>query len=208
MVGPLADSSLPGPRRLTAAEQAWDAVVAFVTAAPDGTRLPPERTFAERLGVSRSTLRSAIARLELLGLVEVRHGSGMVVRTPDPGRLWGLLLGAAGDPRELPRQALELRELLEPRLAAEAAQAREAFDPAGSDESGFHRAVAETGGNPLAGALVAALVALSGDADVPEPLHGAQHAAIAAAVAVGDAEAAKDAMASHMRSLRRAAAKT
>jgi DNA-binding FadR family transcriptional regulator len=179
--------------------------VAYVTAAPEGTRLPPERSFAERLGVSRSTLRAAIARLELLGLVEVRHGSGIVVRRPDLARQLGLLLTAAVTGADLAAQALELRALIEPSLAALAAKRRRQ-PPADGDEAAFHRSLAEASGNHLAGALVAALVGLGTEPALPAPLHSAQHAAIAAAVEVGDVYAARDAMALHLRSLRRAAA--
>jgi GntR family transcriptional repressor for pyruvate dehydrogenase complex len=45
-----------------------------------GERLPPERELATRLGVSRLTLRAALAMLDAAGLVSVRHGSGYVVR--------------------------------------------------------------------------------------------------------------------------------
>ncbi len=195
-----------GSHRVTAAEQAWDAVVAFVTAAPDGTRLPPERSFAARLGVSRSTLRAAIARLELLGLVEVRHGSGIVVRRPDPAKQLGLLLSAAGAGTDVAPRALELRALIEPPLAAAAAR-RRAHVPDDGDEARFHRSLAAASGNELAGTLVAALVAVGAAPALPDPLHSAQHAAISAAVAVGDADAARDAMTLHLRSLRRAGAR-
>lgn len=47
---------------------------------PVGSRLPPERELAARLGVNRSTLRSALARLATERLVNVRQGSGCVVR--------------------------------------------------------------------------------------------------------------------------------
>lgn len=41
---------------------------------PPGSKLPPERALAARLGVSRGTIRQAIAELEALGFVEVRLG--------------------------------------------------------------------------------------------------------------------------------------
>ncbi|WP_406830041.1 GntR family transcriptional regulator [Pedococcus sp. KACC 23699] len=42
----------------------------------EGEQLPPERELAERLGVSRSTLREAIAALRDSGLVTTRRGRG------------------------------------------------------------------------------------------------------------------------------------
>lgn len=45
-----------------------------------GERLPPERTLATRLGVNRTTLRSALTRLATARLVRVRQGSGYVVQ--------------------------------------------------------------------------------------------------------------------------------
>ncbi|MEM7709778.1 MAG: FCD domain-containing protein [Pseudomonadota bacterium] len=44
-----------------------------------GDRLPPERDLAERLGVSRPSLREAIADLSENGLLETRAGSGIYV---------------------------------------------------------------------------------------------------------------------------------
>ena len=41
-----------------------------------GTMLPPERELAERLRVSRSTLREAMAALREAGLVETHRGRG------------------------------------------------------------------------------------------------------------------------------------
>jgi GntR family transcriptional repressor for pyruvate dehydrogenase complex len=47
---------------------------------PPGLRLPAERALAERFGVNRVTIRTALARLEAEHLVTVRQGSGYAVR--------------------------------------------------------------------------------------------------------------------------------
>ena len=49
-----------------------------------GEALPPERDLCERFGVSRATLRSALATLTSLGLVEARRGAGTYVSRPRP----------------------------------------------------------------------------------------------------------------------------
>lgn len=41
-----------------------------------GTRLPSERELSKRLQVSRPSLREALRTLELMGVVDTRHGSG------------------------------------------------------------------------------------------------------------------------------------
>ncbi|HEX7000095.1 MAG TPA: GntR family transcriptional regulator [Trueperaceae bacterium] len=200
MVGPL-ELNDASNGSTTAAKQAWDAVLAYVTAAPAGTRLPAERALSERLGVSRSTLRSALARLELLGHVEVKHGSGIVVRRPDVSdvlRLVTLVDGAS------PADALAIRKLVEPALAGDAAGrgvAAAAALEAAQDEVAFHSALAAAAGNELAGQLVDVLVRLSGPVRLPAELHAAQHAAITAAVAVRDARSAAGATTVHLDAL-------
>jgi GntR family transcriptional repressor for pyruvate dehydrogenase complex len=50
----------------------------------EGARLPPERDLAERFGASRPTVSQALRSLSLMGLVEIRRGSGAyVVRRPE-----------------------------------------------------------------------------------------------------------------------------
>jgi len=50
---------------------------------PPGVRLPPERELAAEIGTSRVTLRQALGRIESLGLVERRRGSGVRVRASE-----------------------------------------------------------------------------------------------------------------------------
>jgi GntR family transcriptional regulator, transcriptional repressor for pyruvate dehydrogenase complex len=45
-----------------------------------GERLPSENELCQTFGVSRITVRAAIQQLEILGLVETRHGGGTFVR--------------------------------------------------------------------------------------------------------------------------------
>ena len=41
-----------------------------------GDKLPSERVLTERLQVGRSSVREALRSLELLGLIETKHGGG------------------------------------------------------------------------------------------------------------------------------------
>lgn len=51
---------------------------------PPNTRLPGERELAEKFGVSRVVIREAEISLEAHGRVEIKVGSGVYVRAPDP----------------------------------------------------------------------------------------------------------------------------
>ncbi len=86
-----------------------------------GSRLPAERVLAEQLGVGRSAVREALAALEILGIVQIRPGSGTYLRggTSDllPTTLsWGLMLAA-----DRTAELLEVRSSLERTAAALAA---------------------------------------------------------------------------------------
>lgn len=51
-----------------------------------GDRLPPEREFAELLGVSRPTIREAIGALKARGVLRVVHGRGVFIAEPASAR--------------------------------------------------------------------------------------------------------------------------
>lgn len=72
----------PLPARISAtsaAERVLRTAIVSGELAP-GERLPSERELAERFGISRLTLRAALATLAAAGLISVRHGSGYTVR--------------------------------------------------------------------------------------------------------------------------------
>ncbi|PNS08724.1 FadR/GntR family transcriptional regulator [Solilutibacter silvestris] len=50
---------------------------------PPGAYLPPERELSQQFGVSRTSLREALIALEVIGMVKVRVGDGVVVVGPD-----------------------------------------------------------------------------------------------------------------------------
>ena len=87
---------------------------------PVGSLLPPERELAERLAVSRATLREAIAALRQAGLVETRRGrgGGSTVTSQARGRFTGgpiHKVSAATKSEWL--DALEFRRVVEPGAA-------------------------------------------------------------------------------------------
>ena len=48
-----------------------------------GDRLPPIMEMAKRFGVGHPTIREALKKLETMGIVEIRHGSGVYVSRSD-----------------------------------------------------------------------------------------------------------------------------
>jgi GntR family transcriptional repressor for pyruvate dehydrogenase complex len=97
-----------------------------------GDKLPTERDLAEQLAVNRATVREALHKLESLGLVEIRHGSGIFVRDyRESGslELLRLLLVQGGQLNAGVMQNLaDLRRLLVPEISFLAAKNRSAAD--------------------------------------------------------------------------------
>ncbi|MCO5178113.1 MAG: FadR family transcriptional regulator [Thermomicrobiales bacterium] len=86
-----------------------------------GDRLPPERELAERLQVSRASLREALTALELAGIVETRHGDGTRVRDFHELGVTSPLALTLSATDDLVGDLWELRIIFEPALAAQAA---------------------------------------------------------------------------------------
>jgi DNA-binding FadR family transcriptional regulator len=89
-----------------------------------GERLPSERDLAQRLEVGRSSVREAIASLQVHGVIETRPGSGSFVAADAVERVQAAAsAGVAASPHDAsPSAVLEARSLLEPRVAALAAE--------------------------------------------------------------------------------------
>jgi GntR family transcriptional regulator, transcriptional repressor for pyruvate dehydrogenase complex len=84
-------------------------------ALPPGARLAPENELAAQLGVGRSSIREAVKALELIRVLDVRHGDGTYVTSLEPH----LLLEGVGFAMDLVQgdailEVVEVRRLFEP----------------------------------------------------------------------------------------------
>jgi DNA-binding FadR family transcriptional regulator len=195
-------------------------------AAGDG-RLPTERELAIRLGVSRGTLRTALAHLERDGAIWRGVGRGTYVRGYEPPAASGS--GFVLDTTN-PTEVMEARLVLEPELAAAAAlkatpvaiteleesiaRGRRAQNVADFErcDSGFHRALARAVNNSLLLGLFDALNAAR-DGKLWGRLKAAsltaermasyceQHQAIVDALRDRDRVAAAQAMRTHLKTV-------
>ncbi|GEB53922.1 MULTISPECIES: FadR/GntR family transcriptional regulator [Streptomyces] len=179
-----------------------------------GERLPAERELAERLGISRVTLREVLRVLTEEGLVEARRGryGGTFVRAPAPGEGAARSLGPDVDLED----TLRFREVLEAGAAelcaardlsdAEEERLRQALDATRDTalpdyrrhDTLFHLTLAELSGSPSLAAQYAAVRARLNDLLGRIPLlvrnleHAQhQHAGLVAAVLDRDPEGAR-----------------
>ncbi|WP_037571263.1 FadR/GntR family transcriptional regulator [Phaeacidiphilus oryzae] len=189
-----------------------------------GDRLPPERDLAEKLGVSRTSVRQAIVALEVQGLVEVRHGGGTYLLRD---RLDAEPLEAMAARRELLPDVLDARDALETKIAALAAVRRTEEDLAAieaalaamaeavdrgelgkAEDARFHAAVTAAAHSALLARFMTEIsgsIAESRGESLRQPGRPAQslgqHRAVAEAVRAGDPEAAAAAMHHHVEAV-------
>jgi GntR family transcriptional repressor for pyruvate dehydrogenase complex len=142
-----------------------------------GDRLPPERELAQKMGVSRPSLRSGLRTLQAMGILHARRGAGtFIVEGPPqlgkaPLQFLAALHGFTLD------QMYEARRMLEvgaAGLAAERATGEQLAAMADEitgmyatledaqtflrHDLGFHRAVAAGCGNPIVATIIGTLV--------------------------------------------------
>ena len=159
-------------------DEAIDKIKAMIVSGEllPGSRLPKEADLAERLGLSRSSLREAVKALSLIRVLDVRQGDGTYVTSLEPH----LLLEALGFVVEFHQNDtvldfLELRRILEPAATAMAARVmsdadiedlRRIFDRLGDDPTldeliandlEFHQRIAAGSGNAVLCSLIEGL---------------------------------------------------
>jgi DNA-binding FadR family transcriptional regulator len=143
-----------------------------------GDRLPKEADLAERLGLSRNSLREAVRALSLIRVLDVRHGDGTYVTSLQPEVLLdtvGFVIDFHRDDSVL--HLLEVRRILEPAATAMAAQkmtdaqldklgvlvdsisAADDINDLIRTDLEFHRQIAVGSGNPVLASLIESLSA-------------------------------------------------
>jgi GntR family transcriptional repressor for pyruvate dehydrogenase complex len=189
-----------------------------------GDRLPPERELAERLRVSRSSLREAIRALELRGLVVSRPGAGTFVSTESVETILSVIAASINGSGGYLGDIFEVRHLLEPQIAALAAeratpedirsmassldeQARqiERGETGVEGDTAFHFAMAMATHNQAlvrVMSTIADIVRQSRDQSLQTPGRPqrslASHRRILEMITMGEAEAARPAMEHHL----------
>jgi GntR family transcriptional repressor for pyruvate dehydrogenase complex len=191
---------------------------------PYGSALPPERELAEQMGVSRSTLREAIAALRAAGMVRTTRGrgGGSVIAFRPPAAETDRK-PATGERREQLLDTLVFRRIVEPGAACLAASRQldaaermllttslAEVDQAPDNgahrqaDSRLHLAIASVAGSPMTVAAVTEVPAGRHDKLCSIPVlepnieHSTrQHRAIVGAILAGEHAKARRAMEQH-----------
>jgi GntR family transcriptional repressor for pyruvate dehydrogenase complex len=194
-----------------------------------GDQLPAERELAIQFGVSRTAVREAVKALREKGLVEAYAGRGTFItsETSNSIRLTFDRMIKSG-PREGTLHLVEVREILEPEIAALAAtrvteesldELREAIrimdsskaDPDSFIEADldFHLALGEAAANPLILSLIDSIVGVLREQRLSifkvkgGPERGQyHHKRILEAIENHDPAGAREAMRGHLRQVR------
>lgn len=194
-----------------------------------GDHLPSERSLAESFQVSRPTVREAVRALAVLGVLEIRHGGGIVVSQLSAADLLKPLTFFLTLQNTEVDKLYEARELIEGDIAARAAVNASAEDVAFLErliaaqeaatetpvqyrevDTAFHRRLAELADNEFLARTAESLNILGLEfrkvaSETAGVISGsiADHRAIVQALRQKNAEAARAAMAAHMRNVLR-----
>ena len=161
-------------------DEAIDRIKSMITSGElrPGDRLPKEADLAERLGLSRNSLREAVRALSLIRVLDVRQGDGTYVTSLEPQLLLETMSFVVDFHRDDSiRQFLEVRHILEPaatelatrrmsdadldRLGAILAELPDdpSVDELVANDLRFHREIAVGAGNSALASLLESLSA-------------------------------------------------
>jgi GntR family transcriptional repressor for pyruvate dehydrogenase complex len=175
----ISDFALAPIRPQTRDQAVLTSLAAFIASAglSPGARLPTERALAEKLAVSRGTIREALKRWESLGVIDMRKGSGtFLLRAISPDSLH-LPLTLPGHDLQSLLHMLEVRRALEAEAAAICAERASAgelalirdrldrmepvfFQPgevSTQSDWEFHQAIITSAANPLITQMLGAM---------------------------------------------------
>jgi len=195
----------------------------------EGDQLPAERELAQQFGVSRTAVREAIKALHEKGLVDAFPGRGTFITSGNSNSMRQSLdrILKSGQP-DGAAHLVEIREILEPEIAALAAaraddqdlatmrEAVSVMDNARHDvdayieaDLDFHLALAEAAGNPFILSLIDSIVGLLREQRVrifyvhDGPERGqVHHKRILDAMERRDPRGAREAMQAHLQQVR------
>lgn len=91
-------------------------------------KLPSERELAALLDTSRTMLREALISLEALGIIEMRGREGLFLVSSGPDELRNIIGQTNVWPVDVLAQIMQIRFILEPRIASTAARQRKEPD--------------------------------------------------------------------------------
>jgi DNA-binding FadR family transcriptional regulator len=134
-------------------DEAIDKIKGMITSGElgPGDRLPKEADLAERLGLSRNSLREAVKALSMIRVLDVRQGDGTYVTSLAPDLLLDALSFVVDFHRDdTVLQFLEVRRILEPAATGLATERMSA-----EDITKLQAVLDQLGDNPTIEALVA-----------------------------------------------------
>lgn len=110
-------------QRIKLSDQVADQLRAMITAKQyrPGEKLPVESELAAEFGVSRITVREAMHKLDVMGIVEVRQGAGTFVREITPAAYIKTLLPMLSMDNNSLKDIFEIRQIIECKSAELAA---------------------------------------------------------------------------------------
>ena len=195
-----------------------------------GDRLPPIMEMARRFGVGHPTLREALRKLEVLGMLEIRHGSGVYIKRDRDMMLVSNPVFAGSASKELLLDLIDARMLIEVRAAelaamnASAGQIERMEELLASAEENldddallspanlsFHCEISAASGNTVIAQVLEALMGLFLDEHrVILGIYGDrrkdhdEHVGLLDAIRRHDAEVARNRMRAHLEAVRSA----